>query len=411
MADEDRLKAETAFSAMQAMGFQAATLGEKEFTHGLEFLKAQIAAHPDLFVSANVLDAQTKRPLAKPYVLRTYKPLHGRPAGKNALRVAITGFLAPNLMSEVALYLKQDAPRVQITEPGVVLKALIPSLRRQADVVVLLGHADLPTCRALAEAVPGIDLLVVGHAYGTYIAAADKKVNGATLLINYDRARYGAQAALTLDPAGLRVEERILPLSSNYPDNTKLAALRDAYKSKLAAMSGGTITAQEVTPVSVLLPVYGGNRFVGSTACGSCHPAAQKAWAGSLHAAALKTLETTKAGVNSKRPDCVKCHTVGFGQPSGFQIGAPNRALAGVGCESCHGPGQLHIQSAAQGVRPAGQIVRTLGGRLLCMRCHDKENDPNFDYEKDLEKIRHWGAGFPSLSPKTPATPPSGRRA
>jgi hypothetical protein len=393
-ADEDRLKTETVFKAMQAMGYQAATLGEMEFVHGYAFLKEQLKAHPGLFVSANVLDAATHRPLALPYVVRTYPVLHGRPAGKTTLRVAITGVLDPACLKGLPQKAQAEMSQVEVTDPIAAAKLLVPTLRKQADVVVVLSHASLEASTNLAKAVEGIDLLVVGHGYGVYIVEQNQKVNGATLVVNSDRSRFVAQASFTLDAQGPRIETRTIPLSNLYPDNTQMAALRDAYKSKIGALSGGQISEAEVTPVAALLPVYGGNTYVGSQACATCHAQANKVWALSAHSKAQRTLETTRGGINAKRPDCVRCHNVGFGQPSGYSIVLNQKDLAGVGCESCHGTGQQHMAKATQGIRPAARITRTIGGALLCSRCHDKENDPNFNYPVALEKIRHWGKGF-----------------
>ena len=131
--------------------------------------------------------------------------------------------------------------------------------------------------------------------------------------------------------------------------------------------------------------------YVGSAACQSCHAKEHELWAASPHAHALKTL--AKSG-DQKKPDCQRCHTTGFGEPSGFpHAGA---ALENVGCESCHGPGKAHVESAGTA---AGTILRLTEKcdscviLQICGSCHDDANDPGFEFELE-GKLAHTKHGF-----------------
>jgi peroxiredoxin len=134
--------------------------------------------------------------------------------------------------------------------------------------------------------------------------------------------------------------------------------------------------------------------YVGSVACRSCHAAEHATWSESPHAHAVDTLEAVRKQGN---PDCLRCHTTGFGRPGGFPakgLVAAHEDLASVGCESCHGPGGDHV---AEGSTKIGTIV-SLGDKCdscvilqICGACHDDANDPGFDFEvkKKIEKQRH----------------------
>jgi peroxiredoxin len=134
--------------------------------------------------------------------------------------------------------------------------------------------------------------------------------------------------------------------------------------------------------------------YVGSVACRSCHAAEHATWSESPHAHAVDTLEVVHKQGN---PDCLRCHTTGFGRPGGFPakgLVAQHEDLASVGCESCHGPGGDHV---AEGSTKIGTIV-SLGDKCdscvilqICGACHDDANDPGFDFEvkKKIEKQRH----------------------
>jgi peroxiredoxin len=129
--------------------------------------------------------------------------------------------------------------------------------------------------------------------------------------------------------------------------------------------------------------------YVGSAACQSCHQKEHKLWSESAHARAFSTLEQRHEAQN---PDCQRCHTTGFKQPTGFPAGGTT--LVGVGCESCHGPGKRHVED--QG-KTSGTILAltdkcdTCAIQLICGTCHDDANDKGFEFqiESKLAKIKH----------------------
>jgi len=118
--------------------------------------------------------------------------------------------------------------------------------------------------------------------------------------------------------------------------------------------------------------------YLGDASCGVCHQPFMEGWKRTGHAAAFLSLE--KAG-KSRDPECVICHTVGYGEEGGFYSGAVTPALANVQCEACHGPGKGHVSDFTMPMRPVGEDV--------CLRCHTRENSPDFDFKIYLEKIIH----------------------
>ncbi len=150
-------------------------------------------------------------------------------------------------------------------------------------------------------------------------------------------------------------------------------------------------------------------KFIGSTACKSCHPGVHGDWSQTLHATALETLEKIGQGANAA---CIGCHTVGFGEAGGFTNRATTNDLAGVGCEACHGPGRDHQRWATVGqnvhVRfkgvacqgchgPGGSVPLDLSTQnvmsrdlssSVCGRCHQSEFHPTY---QDWQKSKHSG--------------------
>jgi peroxiredoxin len=129
--------------------------------------------------------------------------------------------------------------------------------------------------------------------------------------------------------------------------------------------------------------------YVGSAACASCHSKEHDLWSKSAHASAFATLETKR---ESKNADCLKCHTTGFKDPTGYPTGGATHAA--VGCESCHGPGKRHVDDKGA---TAGTILAltdkcdSCAVALICGTCHDDANDKGFEFAIDakLAKIKH----------------------
>ncbi len=118
--------------------------------------------------------------------------------------------------------------------------------------------------------------------------------------------------------------------------------------------------------------------------CIDCHAPLLASWARSPHAQAW--LHLRERG-ETRNPDCLPCHTTGFGQVGGFVDPAADRTLLNVQCEACHGPMELHALKAAHpGFRPpAGSPVTS----KTCEGCHDKANSPNFDCRSYLRMLPH----------------------
>ena len=118
--------------------------------------------------------------------------------------------------------------------------------------------------------------------------------------------------------------------------------------------------------------------YLGDSNCAACHLPFMEGWKNSRHAGAFNTLE--KAG-KSKDPECVKCHTTGYGEEGGFYSVAATPGLMNVQCEACHGPGKGHAPDFTLPMRPVVESV--------CLKCHTEDNSPDFDFKRYSEKIKH----------------------
>lgn len=132
------------------------------------------------------------------------------------------------------------------------------------------------------------------------------------------------------------------------------------------------------TPASVVTDPTAGaveQAYVGSNQCFVCHRPQTNAWSESSHAQAFQHLP------DQYRQDsaCLKCHVTAFGVPNGFVAGT-EKDLSMVGCESCHGPGALHVDAAKRFVLATSdeaQIEKEMRETVVktppdsvCIACH-----------------------------------------
>lgn len=159
-------------AAMNAIGYDAATLGNHDFNYGLDFLLDAIAGARFPVVSANLLPG----PLAPPGLTRL--PRHALldrsvtdGAGRrHRLRIGVIGFLPPQIAIWDRRHLEGRAEGGDIVSAA---RELVPRMRRDgADLVVALAHSGIgePThvarqenaCLPLAR-IEGIDAILSGH--------------------------------------------------------------------------------------------------------------------------------------------------------------------------------------------------------------------------------------------------------
>jgi hypothetical protein len=116
--------------------------------------------------------------------------------------------------------------------------------------------------------------------------------------------------------------------------------------------------------------------YVGANQCFMCHRPHTDTWSESKHARAFTDVPERYRGDAS----CLKCHVTAFGEPRGYTSGT-EKDLLSVGCESCHGPGALHIDAARRFVEaPFGEeekIEKEMRATILktptdnlCIKCH-----------------------------------------
>lgn len=196
-------------------------------------------------------------------------------------------------------------------------------------------------------------------------------------------------------PAEPHLTVRTLTLSRARPEEAKAKAALEAYETSIP-----TLTAQCEANATCPEPAMGEPVFVGVQACYGCHQDAVKFWQTQIvsveekdaygkkrtrrlgHAKAWETLE--KAGKTQDRT-CVGCHSIGFNVAGGYCRVNEVDFRKNVQCESCHGPGSLHIQNGGDPSSLGNPIV----DEQVCRTCHHVPHIPTTESFVFEEKLRH----------------------
>jgi 2',3'-cyclic-nucleotide 2'-phosphodiesterase/3'-nucleotidase len=158
--------------AMNLVGYDAAALGNHEFNYGLETLRTFEDQLDFPLLGANAVDPATGLPAFPPYLIRKFRVGRGR-----KLTVGVLGLTNPG----IAIWDKANVEG-KMEFPGLVEQArkFVPRLKAKGcDLVVVAAHSGADTSSSygdalpypenaaslVAEQVPGIDAILVGHAH------------------------------------------------------------------------------------------------------------------------------------------------------------------------------------------------------------------------------------------------------
>ena len=163
-------------AAMNALGYDAGTIGNHEFNYGLEFLEAAIAGAQFPVVLANIVRGETlpdniadDDTLFEPYVI-VEKELTDGAGETRTIRIGLIGFVPPQIMTWDSAHLSGKVAPRDIIETA---EHYVPIMRQEgADIIVAMNHGGIEGGQAspMMEnvslqlgAIEGIDVILAGH--------------------------------------------------------------------------------------------------------------------------------------------------------------------------------------------------------------------------------------------------------
>ncbi|MEZ6138115.1 MAG: multiheme c-type cytochrome [Pirellulaceae bacterium] len=352
-----RIKLLSLLNGLQTLGLQAHNIGGPETQFTPRELRELASESGTNWLSAN-LTADDGQPVGQKCLL----------VERSGLRIAITGIVDPQ---------RVENPSWQAQDP---IRSVLNALQSQAaDVKVVLAYFDEGELRALAESLPEVDYLIGGP---TGQAMSPTKIGPVTVMSATNKGKFLAGITLASEKSGFReIDASIVEVSSDISEND--AQLKNL-KSYYAKLKQQDFTAERAGLVQHMATDDTGYAIAGSESCAACHQTDDAVWHDSKHAHAWEVLVAKSAEFD---PHCQQCHTTGYGYSGGFENVARSRELVHVGCENCHGPSQAHVSDPRK---------RTpFQAKEQCLRCHDHENSPAFQFDPYWTKVLHAGSKTP----------------
>ena len=149
----------------------------------------------------------------------------------------------------------------------------------------------------------------------------------------------------------------------------------------------GEANVKAAAKVAVSPPPRGQASYTGTESCTDCHADQVAFWKKTVHATAWQTLVDRGQQFDL---DCIGCHVTGWDRPGGSNLGH-NDKLRDVQCETCHGPGSIHV--ARGGLEKPFAIKRGPDSDLCASQCHTREHSDTFQLEAYLRDVVGPGHG------------------
>jgi hypothetical protein len=447
------LKYKTTMDALRQLGYVAVGLGKTDFEIGVDNLLGEYAIQkeqPPYIVAGNILGVVGDKP--QPRDERFPKPDDYKQSLIDLAKVAIVGKVPVGVVGLVGVSLAEEIEKEKI-DPSVtfrnekgkinnvpIVERALKSLELAAQkpqLNLLLYQGTSEEAVLLAKAFPKFEVILCQADDPEPPQFPTLANNGKTLIIQVGhKGRYvGLVGAFKKADGGFDLKYQLVPLTEHYltPGSEEVALKTNHLLPLLQTYADQVhdrnyLSKVPKTPHAAQIQEPKLNlSYVGSEKCASCHAAQMAKWKDTQHSKALDALEKI-----AKRPslrnfdgECVQCHVVGLLNKTGYEDQKSTPHLAHVGCESCHGPGSGHVaddknatllkllspwkmapgdkldidlikkigevpgpERGKLSIKPADQLmIRSVSS--VCVKCHDHENDPHFDFETYWPKINH----------------------
>jgi Cytochrome c554 and c-prime len=366
--------------AFSAMKYDVLNIGGHEAQFTATQLRRIKQTSPVPILSANLLDKASGQPIFDSY----------RIIQRGAFHIGIIGVLDPRGLNQK---LGDD---LMVGDMESAIERCLVEMRGKTDLIVLLAFTDEATLNQLAQEFYECQVILGGNVSQPAQELIKSNRSLIYFVTNESRA-LGILHLQLLKGAPLQATgNEIRLLHDKISQDAAIQQMMQSYReevrhTRLAVDDPNNLTADMVPGVRAA------DAYVGTEQCLACHKTAAATWSASAHAHAFAALAAREADAD---PKCIGCHTVGFGEPSGYQRAFEASRLVDVGCESCHGPGSLHVREK-QGNTAINFTFRPLDAGD-CQKCHYGEFSRPFDWNQFWPLIKHGKEPQPAGStPKT----------
>ncbi len=350
---QGKLKAQTMMQALARMNYDAITLGDKDLLYGNGFLNS-LQNIP--WVAANLQLEGLALPPSRTKVLA------------NGLKVFITAVADPDLF-----YASSDS-NVTLSDPLAALQRELDTARKSEspDLVVVLTHMPRGKGMKFLD-LPGVDVVINGHIEkdSDVIDMVPVEKVGKIFVQPGPLGQKMGELLVRIHPDGEKTyQQKMVRLGSKAPMDPEMTQLYDAYNAEVEELFMATLAAKRKQKQNRV--------YATDQTCLTCHTTDHDLWSKTGHSRAYAALEEVNKSFD---PECLACHTTGFGKPGGFISEIDTPGLKNVQCEMCHGARLKHTQN------PRGGFAEE--AKAACGTCHVKKHSPKFNFSRYWLRIRH----------------------
>ena len=393
-----------ALNGLVTIGYEGVGFGAKDLRLDLLGVAINLNEETNPLTSANV------------DLLGFNKPWRTTEAG--GLKFGFTTVLADGQQAGL-----EGNPDVTITPAAKALPAVTKELKSAGcDQLVLLVYGTPAEARDLARQFPSYDWVVAAKGGEEPPLAAEKIEGTESYLIEVgSKGKHaiaiGIYAGKNDDGDGGgngRFRYQPVPLDHRFEDSPEMHQMMVDYQQELKVLGfDGLGVKPQLHPKAGIL----GKEFAGTAACVDCHDGECDIWDETPHSHATASI----AELDPPRhfdPECLSCHATGWDPQGyhpyvgGFQSLDQTPHLNANGCENCHGPGAkhvalengdlevdddeydavlaaLHMEIVENEGNMEGQEFTNGKSVQNCMRCHDDDNSPDFDFQLYWPHVEH----------------------
>jgi len=349
-------KIKTFFEIMQILNYTCFSPGDEE----IPYLKDIYRYSATPVVISNYKGGEKHKP---------FNSIKLFDAWGSRLNVRIWGAIAPRFISVSS---KNKASPIDKT-----MFYMAPRKKKNKGVLnILLLHGSISEARSIAKLKMGYNIIIAAHegpSLGSPIIIND------TYILRVDpQGVYVGRADISIVSGILKdVDVEVETVSGELAEDEVVQQKIIDYRTSLKKTGALAHFAEKKS-------LKDGLTFIGVSKCGVCHKKNMNAWEKTKHSTAFSSLQDAGQSYN---PDCVSCHSVGYGFISGFSEENKTPKLINVQCENCHGAGSKHAKAPKE-----NRLGRP--NEELCLGCHTDERDTHFVYEEYLPRIGCVGKGL-----------------